>query len=270
MKAAMLVMVEIPQDLWSTFPAQRSLNSLSTDAVGNERRIRKGVAAGRERARYTQLCNWIEATTLSLQHDGRAAASLIWQDGTASRTVAAYVQLVEFLQEHADLFGILNKVIQDPTTIHTAPVPRNDEPQRRKFSFLKWLATFFGVSRGNKSSSNQSASNVSAPVQTPRRTLDQEMTRPLTPRVDRPNTVGRTFFRPGEDVSEQVAIFGRLTVERLELLGVSLPRAELSALARLATEKADFFRQAHGRRSAIVEILAMNAAPHGGSQRGET
>ena len=109
MKRATVIFVELPERLWTTWPQDRPFAALAGDAMSCERRIRKGVNLGRERARYTQLCSWIELSALQLLHEGKVQHSFDLSDMAADTTVPLYLSLIECLQTYPDLLPALRK-----------------------------------------------------------------------------------------------------------------------------------------------------------------
>lgn len=103
MRQATLILIEVPPDLWKSWPVDRPFEQLAGDATSSERRINKGVATGRERARYTQLCDWIELSALRLLREGRIKHSLKWSDAEGEASVGKYLRLIELLQTHPAL-----------------------------------------------------------------------------------------------------------------------------------------------------------------------
>ena len=109
MKRAIVIFVELPEQLWGTWPQDRSFAALAGDAMSSERRMRKGVNLGRERARYTQLCSWIELSALDLLRAGKIRHSLSLTDANGEAPVSLYLSLIECLQTYPDLLPKLRK-----------------------------------------------------------------------------------------------------------------------------------------------------------------
>lgn len=101
MKFLSLAFIELKPDIWNKAPVDRPFSALAADALGSERRIRKGVNLGRERSRYTQLCNWIELSAAKLLFSGNASGSLVLSDSSKSQPASDYLRLIEVLRSTA-------------------------------------------------------------------------------------------------------------------------------------------------------------------------
>ena len=73
--------VAVPGETWSSWPPERALMHLANDAIGIERRIRKGVDVVRERVRYRMLSESIESLALEAFRSKRARAWLLSSKG---------------------------------------------------------------------------------------------------------------------------------------------------------------------------------------------
>jgi len=91
-------LVAIPPKVWNSWPPDRQLVHLANDALGIERRIQKGVDVVKERVRYRQLCDWIEAKALEA---GQGLGGKAWRFETDAKSgqpsANDYMRLVELL-----------------------------------------------------------------------------------------------------------------------------------------------------------------------------
>lgn len=111
MKRTSLILIELPPDIWSALPKDRPFKELAGDAQSSERRIKKNVNPGRERARYTQLCDWIELSALKLVREETIKHSVTWADGNDEDRVGRYLRLIECLQTNPALLTTLQKPV---------------------------------------------------------------------------------------------------------------------------------------------------------------
>ncbi len=93
-------LIGVPEQIWRSWPDERKLADLAGDALGMERRIRKGVNVVKERARYTQICHRIEHLALELAQNGKAPKFLFWPGGVAGdERASCYTVLLECAKE---------------------------------------------------------------------------------------------------------------------------------------------------------------------------
>ena len=222
MTAAALSLIEIPIKLWDKVPTDRPFRSLAADALASERRFLKGVDLGRERGRYTQLCEWIEQSALKLLHDWDAPHNHTWCDSACGTEATDYLRLLAVLQATPDLA----------------------DQCKRRGSGIRW-----GMRRLVRL--------LPALFTAAAATDPGEGARGSTPAFVRRQPIGKSFYPPGDPVAQQQAIYAWVTTERLRSL---VPEADLGALtacAALAGRKAEFYRGAHRRGSGVVEVLAL-------------
>ena len=209
------------------------MEELAKDAAAMERRINNGVNAAVERLRYLQLTEWIENAALRVAKSQTAASCLSYSGDQA----AAYLSLVERLQ-HLEASG--------------TPIPRQQQTTRALF--WAWLSALFSYLRARTATRN------GADLQ--RRELGAswrkfQNSRPAIGRhnhpavsipdakisVKRPSPFcGKNFFRPGKEVSEQMASFDRFA-------------GDSAASEEIAQQKADFYAQAAQKGLAVVEVI---------------
>lgn len=153
MKRTSLTFIEIPPAVWTKVPADRPFSELAKDAMSSERRIKKNVNVGRERARYTQLCDWIELAASNLVREGQLKSTLVWSDTSNAGRVAAYLRLVECLQTH----------------------PTLTEALHRKRSFWEWVMGFFRKAKAVEAADNVRQSPLGKSFYPPGRHVEEQV-----------------------------------------------------------------------------------------------
>lgn len=234
MKPAIVQIVRVPPSVWNSVPVERPLASVCRDVEASQRRIRKGVDLARERARYIQLCGWIEETVLNLIAAHKATAILILNRDDTER----YLLLIETLQTAPSLLRRIRTVRRQTTllTVIGAWVRAwvaFDMKERRRRRLVAALLT-----REWKNP----APLASAP-----------------PEKDPPLPLGRGFFSPGGEVEFQARLFRSLSLTRLAAMLPKMSPDDLALVAEMAAKRADLFAAAARSGSGVVEVLS--AAP---------
>jgi len=80
MTKASLLLVEIPYKYWTSFPAERTLESLAIDAHAAERRIKKGYELQHNRAMYIQFIGQMHQAGLALFQNKHAFHRLEYKE----------------------------------------------------------------------------------------------------------------------------------------------------------------------------------------------
>jgi len=181
------------------------------------------VNLGRERGPYTQLCSWIEISAIQLLHAGKIENTRIMTDSSEKQEAGDYLRLIEALQVHPDLKASLQAGA------------RTESSSRWLFLIKSLFARVFEWLR------NLGHHKPSMPAAAP---------------SARPQPVGKSFYPPGDAVTEQYSIFAAVTLERLQSLAPSIPAEQMAPYVELAQRKAEFYRDAHGRQSGVIEVLA--------------
>lgn len=202
MKGAKLTLIEVPKEIWATWPEDRPFSALAADALGCERRIEKDVNVGRERARYTQICAWMELAAEQGFSKRMLRRGLYLIDDHTRHSLTNYLAIIEMLQARKDLHDLLT--------------------QHR--TFWEFVRALFG--RDNRVVSMRS-----------------------TP-------LGKTFYPPGDPVLEQSVLLGGVTAKRVKALAPTMSPLQVKVLSTVAARKARFYRGAHKRGSAVLEVLA--------------
>lgn len=92
-------LVTLPQSVWRSWPPDRALMHLASDALGMERRIQKGVDVATERTRYKLLCDRIETLALEAIQTKRAKVAVLGLGEFGRPLGNAYLRLIEKLAD---------------------------------------------------------------------------------------------------------------------------------------------------------------------------
>lgn len=175
-------LIGIPASVWSSWPKDRKLSDLANDALGMERRIIKGVNAGRERFRYMQTCEHMESLALQLAREGSALVELRLTNADARR----YAALVEALSTTTEVEMLAFP--KDAIALTSAPLP--------KAGFLQRILK--GVQRLGRATVAETSESDSS---------------------GRRHPIGKSFYPPGVEVKAQREAFERIYIDKLLIPG---------------------------------------------------
>lgn len=233
-------LVEVPLTVWRDWPRERTFAQLAQDALGFERRIRKGVNVAQERRCYAQVCHAIESRAANLPNVSPIRV-LTWQGPTA----LAYVVIVECLQH-----------------LPSRELARRCEDAAQAVGMVNCLrALWRGLSATVRAYSSFSPAAVaSANLRLAMAWRDVRALRgqPTVPVSVRERSIGKSFYPPGVAVTEQWLLFERLTSHALTALAASVDPSTREQMAMRSLEASRFFAQAHQHGSAVVVVLSFS------------
>ena len=254
-----LFSISIPQDVWSKRPHERPLADLAIDAEGSARRIRKGSNARREKIRFAQLSSYIETEALELLRQSRengkqnsggvnlkGIASLVHTEPVSA--VCEYVDIMERFQ-----IALRNGELGDGTS---SPWPKITPIS----GFWHFVQTFFtNVHPAWKALfPNEQAKVAFRRIWLSWKSFRESRRTPTGVESNQQCSllIGATCHTP-DTVSSKLRLFERLTV--LNIRGMAMfqgvSEETLHRVSSLLGEKASFYRAAHAKKAAVIEVL---------------